>query len=81
VNTPSCQLLETGHRSIFVNYDKSIAECGTGFTGTGSGCMNNGVETKATGAGCAPACAAAGAPGLVPSLNDWQVSYSCVPNE
>jgi len=57
--TPSCGLLETGERYLYINYDQSIPECGTGFTGTGPGCMNNSTHTKATGdSSCPPVCGA-----------------------
>jgi hypothetical protein len=62
LTTPGCNALETGHRDIFVNWNKSIVECGTGFpspAGTGPGCMNNSTETKATGSGCPALCAPA----------------------
>jgi hypothetical protein len=56
-NGGQCAILETGERYLYVNYDQSIPECGTGFSGTGPGCMNNTAHTKATGSGCPPACA------------------------
>ena len=52
----ACAILETGERFLYVNYDQSIPECGTGFSGTGPGCMNNTSHTKATGSGCPPTC-------------------------
>jgi hypothetical protein len=61
LTTPGCDALEQGERYLFVNWDKSITECGTGFpapAGTGIGCMNNVSHTKATGKSCPPACGA-----------------------
>ncbi len=52
----ACQILETGERYLYINYDQSIPECGTGFTGTGPGCMNNTSHTKTTGGGCPATC-------------------------
>jgi hypothetical protein len=52
----ACQVLEVGERFLYINYDQSITECGTGFTGTGPGCMNNTSHTKTTGASCPPTC-------------------------
>ncbi len=72
--------LLTGQRDIYINWDRSVAECGTGFTGTGAGCMNNSAHTKSTGNSCPPACMAPPQP-PPPALNSWQVSYSCVPSE
>ncbi len=53
----ACSVLEVGQRYLYINYDQSIHECGTGFTGTGPGCMNNTSATKTTGGtGCPAVC-------------------------
>jgi hypothetical protein len=52
----ACQVLETGEQYLYINYDQSIPECGTGFVGTGPGCMNNTSHTKTTGIGCPALC-------------------------
>jgi hypothetical protein len=74
----ACSVLEQGHRDLYINWDKSVTECGTGFSGTGAGCMNNSSNTKATGMTCPPACAP---PPQPPQLNSWQVTYDCVTSE
>ncbi len=56
-NGGQCSVLEVGERYLYINYDQSIPECGTGFSGTGPGCMNNTGHTKTTGTGCPAACA------------------------
>ena len=60
----ACAVLETGHRDIYINYDKSVTECGIGFSdagaASGAGCMNNSTATKATGAGCPATCGGSG---------------------
>lgn len=56
-NGGQCAVLEVGERYLYVNYDQSIKECGTGFSnGTGAGCMNNTSHTKTTGTGCPAVC-------------------------
>lgn len=76
----ACAVLQTGHRTLYINWDRSITECGTGYTGTGPGCMNNSADTKTTGSGCAPTCGAA-PPDGVPQLSSWQITHSCVSAE
>ena len=56
----ACAVLEQGERDLYINYDKAVTECGTTFSGTGAGCMNNSAHTKATGSGCPNACGARG---------------------
>jgi hypothetical protein len=55
----ACSVLEVGERFLYINYDQSIPECGTGFSGVGPGCMNNTTHTKTTGSSCPPACGTA----------------------
>ncbi len=80
-NGGQCSILLTGQRDIYINYLKGVTECGTGFTGTGPGCMNNSTHTKSTGSGCPVTCGAAATPPQVPSMSTWTVTFSCEPNE
>ena len=52
----ACSVLEVGERYLYINYDQSIPECGTGFSGAGPGCMNNTTHTKTTGSACPAVC-------------------------
>jgi hypothetical protein len=69
-----------GQRRIYVNADLAVTECTSASAGSYDGCINNTTAIKATGHSCPPRCQP---PASVtqPSVNSWQVVYSCVGNE
>jgi hypothetical protein len=80
-----CLQINPGNTVVDVNGNKECNTIVNGATwpvnGTGAGCNNNDTYVKNTPAGCqgAAACAAPLSPPA--TLNSWQVTYSCIPNE